>query len=132
MGSATGRKTDLITLDLQGDLATRLGYGPRGGLLASELLMRDYYRRAFKLHEICRSFVELHVGSPGRRFRFLPSLRLRRRTSRGFEVKDGALHARRREARRCMRRRMARGSRRRVPRSRIARRGGSCARRKIS
>ena len=92
---ATGRKTDLITLDLQGDLATRLGYGPRGGLLASELLMRDYYRRAFKLHEICRSFVEGQVGPPSRRFRFLPSLHMRRRTSRGFEVKDGVLHARR-------------------------------------
>ena len=91
---ATGRKTDLITLDLQGDLATRLGYTPRGGLLASELLMRDYYRRAFKLHEICRSFVESHVGPESRRFRF-PSLRRRGRTSRGFEVKEGALHARR-------------------------------------
>ena len=57
--------------------------------------MRDYYRRAFKLHDICRSFVERHVGPPSRRFRFLPSLRMRRRTSRGFEVKDGALHPRR-------------------------------------
>ncbi len=92
---ATGRKTDFITLDLQEDLATRLGYGPRGGLLASELLMRDYYRRAFKLHEICRSFLEARLEPKSPRFRFLPSLRMRRRTSRSFEVKDGALHARR-------------------------------------
>jgi [protein-PII] uridylyltransferase len=93
---ATGRKTDLITLDLQDDLATRLGYAPRGGLLASELLMRDYYRRASKLHDICRSFLEAHLEPKARRFRFLPSLRdMRRRTSRGFEVKDGALHLRR-------------------------------------
>ena len=87
---ATGRKTDLITLDLQDDLARRLGYGPRGGLLASELLMRDYYRRAFRLHEICSVFVEAHLEPPKRRL--FPSLRLRRRTTRGFEVRDGALH----------------------------------------
>jgi [protein-PII] uridylyltransferase len=90
---ATGRKTDLLTLDLQGDLASRLGYRPRGDLLASELLMRDYYRRAFRLHEVCRDFVEAELAArPGRRF--FAALRLPRPGKRAFEVKDGALHAR--------------------------------------
>jgi [protein-PII] uridylyltransferase len=90
---ATGRKTDLLSLDLHDELARRLGYRPRGGLLASELLMRDYYRRASRLHEICRTFVETHLEPKPRRS-FFPSLRLRRRSNKGFEVKDGALHLR--------------------------------------
>ena len=79
---ATGRKTDLLTLDLQGDLAGRLGYRARAGLLASELLMREYYRRAFRLHEICRSFVESHLEPKPRR-RFFAALRLRRAPTSG-------------------------------------------------
>jgi [protein-PII] uridylyltransferase len=89
----TGRKTDLLTLDLQGDLAGRLGYSTRGGLLASELLMREYFRRAFKLHEVCRSFVESHLEQKPRR-RFFAALRLRRAPLRGLEVKDGVLQLR--------------------------------------
>jgi len=89
----TGRKTDLLALDIQGELAERLGYRARGGLLASELLMRDYYRRAFRLHEICRSFVEAHLEAKPRR-RFFAALRLRPASKRGFDVKDGALHLR--------------------------------------
>lgn len=90
---ATGRRTDLITLDLQDDLASRLGYRPRGGLLASELLMRDYYRRAFRLHEICSAFAQTQLEPLPRR-RLFPSLRLRRRTTPGFEVREGELHLR--------------------------------------
>jgi [protein-PII] uridylyltransferase len=90
---ATGRKTDLVSLDLQDDLARRLGYRPRGGLLASEMLMRDYYRRASRLHEICANFVEAHLEPKPRRS-FFTGLRLRRRTTKGFEVKEGALHLR--------------------------------------
>jgi len=86
---ATGRKADLLTLDLHAELATRLGYRPRGGLLASELLMRDYYRRAFKLHEVCRSFVESELEPKPKR-RLLAALRLHR-APRGLDVKDGAL-----------------------------------------
>jgi [protein-PII] uridylyltransferase len=47
---ATRRKTDRLALDLQPTLAAEFGY--RGGsfLLASERLMRDYYRHARELH----------------------------------------------------------------------------------
>lgn len=91
---ATGRKTDLLTLDLQAELAARLGYHERGGLLASELLMRDYYRRASKLHEVCRAFLEAHL-EPRPRRRILATLRLRRApAARGLDVRDGTLHLR--------------------------------------
>jgi [protein-PII] uridylyltransferase len=89
----TGRKTDLLTLDLQGELAQHLGYRDRGSLLASELLMRDYYRRAFRLHEICKEFVEAHVETKPRRY-FFGSLRLRRPGRRALEEKDGVLQPR--------------------------------------
>jgi len=90
---STGRKTDLLTLDLQGELAPRLGYRPKGGLIASELFMRDYYRRASEIHEFCRSFLMRTILSRPRPL--FARLALRRpRIRRGFEVRDGRLHAR--------------------------------------
>lgn len=88
---ATGRKTDLLTLDLQPDLAQGLGYRPRGGLLASELFMRDYYRRASELHDVRRGFMLVHLApAPGRSF-----FGFRRpRARKGFTVKDGLLDLR--------------------------------------
>ncbi|MCI0489117.1 MAG: hypothetical protein L0229_21200 [Blastocatellia bacterium] len=44
----TGRRTDLITLDLQPVLAENLGYRPKRGLLASEIFMREYTARGMK------------------------------------------------------------------------------------
>ncbi len=91
---ATGRKTDLLTLDLQAELAARLGYRDRGGLLASELLMRDYYRRASRLHELCSSFVEAELQAPPQRGLFA-ALRLPRPKGTGaLEVKHGRLRLR--------------------------------------
>jgi [protein-PII] uridylyltransferase len=82
---ATGRRADVLTLDLQPELASSLGYQPRGGLLASELFMRDYYRRAFDLFQLARGFLMRH----------LPVARgSRPRLRRGFELQDGELHAR--------------------------------------
>jgi [protein-PII] uridylyltransferase len=56
--------------------------------------MRDYYRRASRLHDLSRHFVESHLELKARR-RFFPSLRLKRRTvPKSLEVREGALHAR--------------------------------------
>ncbi len=87
----TGRKSDLLTLDLQNDLASRLGFAARGGLLSSELFMREYYRRASELADVARRFLsrELEVSPPG----LLGALR-RRRPTRRLEVIAGRLHAR--------------------------------------
>ena len=51
---ATGRKTDLLTLDLQPTLAANLGYARSGGLLASELFMRDYYQPRLRAAPLLR------------------------------------------------------------------------------
>jgi [protein-PII] uridylyltransferase len=89
---ATGRKTDLLDLELQPVIAHSLGYRARPGFLASELFMRDYYERASELHRISRAFVLRHAPAPARR---LFSLSLLRRRPRGtFEIREGKLYPR--------------------------------------
>jgi [protein-PII] uridylyltransferase len=88
---ATGRKTDVITLDLQPQLAKSLGYEERRGLLGSELLMRDYYRRASELAELLRRVVRRPSGESRRR---LFAALAKHQPARDFEVRDGRLRAR--------------------------------------
>ncbi len=87
---ATGRKTDVLTLDLQPAVAKSLGYEASRGLLASELFMRDYYRRASELHETFRSVVRRPPAAAPRR---LFATLTKRRPARDFEVRDGRLRA---------------------------------------
>ena len=47
----TGRKSDLVCMDLQQELAARLKYEDRKHHLAEENLMRDYYRAALVIQE---------------------------------------------------------------------------------
>ena len=88
---STGRRTDFLSLDLQAEIAPRLGYEAKRGLLDSELFMRDYYRRASELHEVCRGFLLRHLESQPRPF--FPALRRRPRRLKGFEVREGRLFA---------------------------------------
>ena len=84
------RKSDVLTLDLQPDLAKSLGYEASRGLLASELFMRDYYRRASEIHAVAaRVLCRPEPEAPRRLF---PTLG-RRRPTRDFEVRDGRLRA---------------------------------------
>jgi len=86
----TGRKTDVLTLDLQPAVAGSLGYEDSRGLLASELFMRDYYRRASDLHGVFRSVLRRPPAeAPRRLFAALTP----RRPARDFEVRDGRLRA---------------------------------------
>jgi [protein-PII] uridylyltransferase len=79
----TGRRADLLTLDLQPAVARGLGFVARHGLQASEILMREYYRQAAALHEFCRGFL-LRGAAP------LPAVPRRRR--RGpYAIRGGRL-----------------------------------------
>lgn len=90
---STGRKTDLLTLDLQPALAANLGYKPKRGMLASEVFMYDYYQRAHELHQFCESFLLRATGSPAVRRPF--SVRSRRvGEAEGFEIRQGKLYPR--------------------------------------
>ncbi|HEY7545106.1 MAG TPA: nucleotidyltransferase domain-containing protein, partial [Blastocatellia bacterium] len=85
----TARKTDTITLDLQPQLASNLGYKNRRGLMASEIFMRDYYLRASELHRFCRSFLARAVVGRKR----YQKTRAKHLVS-GFEIRDGEAHLR--------------------------------------
>ncbi|MCU0242808.1 MAG: DUF294 nucleotidyltransferase-like domain-containing protein, partial [Vicinamibacteria bacterium] len=86
----TGRKTDRLTLDLQTEMATHLGYVHTRQRSTSEELMRDYYERADDLHAVFTSFA-VRNGLFARR-RPSPWRRLFARRRRHFEVHAGALH----------------------------------------
>src|SRR5437667_300386 len=77
---ATGRATDILHMNLQEQVATRLGYSARKGQLRSEALMRDCYhhtRNILRVTErITQQFVRGHVTSKTRSlFSFLPLAR---------------------------------------------------------
>src|SRR5437762_2781076 len=77
---ATGRATDILHMNWQEQIATRLGYSPRKGQLRNEALMRDCYhhtRNILRVTErITEQFVSGHVTSKTRAlFSFLPLTR---------------------------------------------------------
>jgi [protein-PII] uridylyltransferase len=86
---ATGRKTDVLSLDVQPLVATNLGIKPKRDLAASEVFMREYYEQAHDLHGFCESFL-IRVGGmsrPKSRFRFREKV-----DRRGvFEIREGRL-----------------------------------------
>ncbi|MBI4469626.1 MAG: [protein-PII] uridylyltransferase, partial [Acidobacteria bacterium] len=89
---STGRKTDVLTLDLQWSMASNLGYRPRRGLLASERFMREYYQHAHALHAVCKSFLaRMRAPAMSTRRYILPERRLGREET-PFVVRKGRLH----------------------------------------
>src|SRR4030095_15326824 len=100
---ATARATDILHMNLQEQIATRLGYSPRKGQLRSEALMRDCYdhtRNILRVTErITEQFVSGHVTSKTRAlFSFLPLMR-GHKTPIGdyFFVRNKQLHPARRD-----------------------------------
>jgi [protein-PII] uridylyltransferase len=55
---ATGRRTDLLSLDLQQQVARDLRYVDRPELQASEVFMRDYYLHARRLHRLSEIYLQ--------------------------------------------------------------------------
>jgi len=100
---ATGRATDILHLNLQEQIATRLGYSPRKGQLRSETLMRDYYnhtRNILRVTErITEQFVSGHVTSKTRAlFSFLPLIRAHKTPiGDSFFIRNKQLHPARRD-----------------------------------
>ena len=91
----TGRRTDLISLDLQPALAGALGYADQRAASASEIFMRDLYLRARELERFCEAFLleaEFWTAEPG----LLP-LRRKPRTlavgpERRYRLREGVLY----------------------------------------
>ncbi len=85
----TARRTDLLSLDLQQQVARNQGYANTKQQQASEIFMRDYYLQARRLNRLCDGQVSRAVAHPKKRQWFMRS----RATSvvGGFVMRDGAL-----------------------------------------
>jgi [protein-PII] uridylyltransferase len=53
----TGRATDVLSFDLQVEVAARMGYRDTGGRRAVEHFMQDYFRQATRVGELTRIFL---------------------------------------------------------------------------
>ena len=87
----TGRATDLLTFDMQVEVAERMHYADAGGLRGVEHFMQDYFRHATRVGELTRIFLtELearHVKPEAR----LTGLFHRRRVKTGYKVVQGRI-----------------------------------------
>jgi [protein-PII] uridylyltransferase len=89
----SGRKSDVLTLDLQPLVASALGYRDTRTFLASERMMRDYYERAQDLHRFCEKFLYYgDIRSPEAPTTSMDIGRARQ-TFGKFVVRDGKLYA---------------------------------------
>lgn len=84
----TARRTDLLTLDLQTQVAFNLRYADTRELQASEIFMRDYYLHARRLHRLCEIHLKKAAASEPKRRWFS---RIREAALGGFVMRDGAL-----------------------------------------
>jgi [protein-PII] uridylyltransferase len=85
----TGRRTDLLSLDLQQQVARNQRYTDTEQQQASEIFMRDYYLHARRLHRLCEAHLQRAVAKQEKRGWFS-----RARTAPaigGFVMRDGAL-----------------------------------------
>src|SRR5918998_475429 len=86
----SGRKADRLALDLQPALAEEFGYESGPHLLASEMFMRDYYRRARELHHFSESLLARVREPAGPTRRWFSRIRPGR-SGETFHVADGRL-----------------------------------------
>ncbi|MCI0389291.1 MAG: [protein-PII] uridylyltransferase [Acidobacteria bacterium] len=85
----TGRRTDLLSLDLQLQVARNQRYADTREQQASEIFMRDYYLHARRLHRLCNAHLQRAVTKQEKRGWFS-----RARTAPaigGFVMRDGVL-----------------------------------------
>ncbi|MCW5970316.1 MAG: [protein-PII] uridylyltransferase [Blastocatellales bacterium] len=85
----TGRRTDLLSFDLQAQAARNLGYTATGQTQASEVFMRDYYLHARRLHRLTSLRLQRATARPSRGRWFTRA----RQTAAvgGFVMRDGEL-----------------------------------------
>lgn len=85
----TGRCTDLLSLDLQQQVARNQRYADTPQQQASEIFMHDYYVNARRLHRLCEAHLNRATSKQGKKSWFSRS---RKASAFGdFVVQDGAL-----------------------------------------
>jgi [protein-PII] uridylyltransferase len=94
----TGRATDILTLQLQGVVATNFRYPQRSLLRRIEAFMRDYYRHTRNLYEYSLSLMEtldvrLEEKKPGLLRSLVPRRAKKREVFDGFVARAGWLRS---------------------------------------
>lgn len=85
----TGRRTDMLSFDLQAQAARHLGYAETEQMQASEVFMRDYYLHARRLHRLTQMQLRRATARPPR-VRWFQRARATAAIG-GFVMRDGEL-----------------------------------------
>ncbi|MGJ8672752.1 [protein-PII] uridylyltransferase [Rubritalea sp.] len=94
----TGRSTDILTLQLQGVVATNFQYPEKSILRRCESFMRDYYRHTRHLYNHTTSLmeifqIEINESDEAKGWlKFLPKPKKKRIELDGFIVRDGRIY----------------------------------------
>jgi len=90
-----GRAQDLLSFDMQVEVAARLGYHDHSGRRAVEHFMQDYFRHATKVGEVTRIFLSgleaRHVKQAPAILNFLTGRNRRKRLKDGYAVRHNRL-----------------------------------------
>lgn len=89
----TNRKSDLLSLDLQQQVARNLRYADSAQQQASELFMRDYYLHARRLHRLTESCLQRATRKPEKKswFSRTRSSAMVAAATGGFVMSDGEI-----------------------------------------
>jgi [protein-PII] uridylyltransferase len=92
------RATDVLHLNLQAQIAQRLGYTQKSPIQRSEAFMKDYYEHARNIFRITERVTERFAhpnfaGDGGELFNFLPTPNAPREYLYGFFIQNAQLHA---------------------------------------
>ncbi|WP_439649792.1 [protein-PII] uridylyltransferase [Gymnodinialimonas ulvae] len=90
-----GRGQDMLSFDMQVEVAERLGYADHSGRRGVEHFMQDYFRHATKVGELTRIFLSglesRHVKQAPAIFGFLRGVNRRKRLKPGYAVNQNRL-----------------------------------------
>ncbi|MEK7830892.1 MAG: HD domain-containing protein, partial [Acidobacteriota bacterium] len=87
----TNRKSDLLSLDLQQQVARNLNYADTPQQQASELFMRDYYLHARRLHRLTDAYLQRATQKQEKKRWFSRSRGAVAAAEGGFVMRDGEL-----------------------------------------
>ncbi len=88
----TKRPTDVLTFDLQVEVAERMGYRDTGGRRAVEHFMQDYFRLATRVGELTRVFLtELEARHAKREASLFGIFKLTKRVKKGYKLVQGRI-----------------------------------------
>jgi [protein-PII] uridylyltransferase len=91
----TGRATDILSFDLQPEVAERMGFRDLGGRRAVEIFMQEYFRHATRVGELTRVFLtELEARHAKREASLLGIFKRGKRVRSGYKLVQGRMDLR--------------------------------------